>query len=74
MRTITMALALGFFTTAVYAVDDDDSKVPAAELEKVRQLLLRSVARVMRRSKRRSRAFTKSMTPTPERHGRHQAR
>ena len=35
MRTIALALAIGLCATAAYAVDDDDSKVPAAELEKV---------------------------------------
>ena len=39
LRTVGLALALALVNTGAYAKDDDDDKVPAAELEKVQATL-----------------------------------
>jgi len=39
MKTIALAIALGLATTMAFAAEDDDDKVPAADMEKLKAAL-----------------------------------
>jgi hypothetical protein len=63
MKTFALALMLALGCTAAFA-DDDDDKVPAADMERSRPRSPSSAARTAKVSRRKKRASTRSTMPS----------